>query len=37
MSYCEMPWGIFLLLLLYNKVRCYYLNLFAILAKGTVQ
>ena len=37
MSYCEMPWGIFLLLLLYNKVHCYYLNLFAILAKGTVQ
>ena len=32
-----MPWGIFLLLLLYNKVYCYYLNLFAILAKGTVQ
>ena len=27
----------FLLLLLYNKVHCYYLNLFAILAKGTVQ
>ena len=29
--------GHFLLLLLYNKVHCYYLNLFAILAKGTVQ
>ena len=27
---------LFYLLLLYNKVHCYYFNLFAILAKGTV-